>query len=158
MVPPEGFGISGLTSSRGTLHKVKEFSPCTRAAKPKHDGKWEGGILLPDHTWAPELTIHPFGIVRVEGDMGIEFDKLNRPRGKIPRTGPLTFYLRHENNSFLDASDLLKQVKEANKPVTVCIEAGSDPRGHLGVTWGVYLCAGKPPLADIILPPPPDLT
>ena len=39
-----------------------------------------------------------------------------------------------------------------------CIEAGSDPRGHLGVTWGVYLCAGKPPLADIILSHPPDLT
>ena len=38
------------------------------------------------------------------------------------------------------------------------IEAGSDPRGHLGVTWGVYLCAGKPPLADIILSHPPDLT
>ena len=37
-------------------------------------------------------------------------------------------------------------------------EAGSDPRGHLGVTWGVYLCAGKPPLADIILSNPPDLT
>ena len=37
-------------------------------------------------------------------------------------------------------------------------EAGSDPRGHLGVTWGVYLCAGKPPLADIILSRPPDLT
>ena len=37
-------------------------------------------------------------------------------------------------------------------------EAGSDPRGHLGVTWGVYLCAGKPPLADIILPHPSDLT
>ena len=36
-------------------------------------------------------------------------------------------------------------------------EAGSDPRGHLGVTWGVYLCAGKPPLADIILSHPPDL-
>ena len=61
-------------------NKVKEFSPCTRAAKPKHDGKWEGGIHLPDHTWAPELTIHPFGILRVEGNMGIEFDKLNRPR------------------------------------------------------------------------------
>ena len=40
----------------------------------------------------------------------------------------------------------------------VDIEAGSDPRGHLGVTWGVYLCAGKPPLADIILSHPPDLT
>ena len=40
---------------------------------------------------------------------------------------------------------------------TCAIEAGSDPRGHLGVTWGVYLCAGKPPLADIILPHPPDL-
>ena len=37
-------------------------------------------------------------------------------------------------------------------------EAGSDPRGHLGVTWGVHLCAGKPPLADIILSHPPDLT
>ena len=37
-------------------------------------------------------------------------------------------------------------------------EAGSDPRGHLGVTWGVHLCAGKPPLADIILSYPPDLT
>ena len=38
------------------------------------------------------------------------------------------------------------------------IEAGSDPRGHLGVTWGVYLCAGKPPLADIILSHPSELT
>ena len=38
------------------------------------------------------------------------------------------------------------------------IEAGSDPRGHLGVTWGVYLCAGKPPLADIILSHPSDVT
>ena len=37
-------------------------------------------------------------------------------------------------------------------------EAGSDPRGHLGVTWGVYLCARKPPLADIILSHAPDLT
>ena len=37
-------------------------------------------------------------------------------------------------------------------------ETGSDPRGHLGVTWGLYLCAGKPPLADIILFHPPDLT
>ena len=33
-----------------------------------------------------------------------------------------------------------------------------DPRGHLWVTWGVYLCAGKPPLADIIVSNPPDLT
>ena len=40
----------------------------------------------------------------------------------------------------------------------VVTEAGSDPRGHLGVTWGVYLCAGKPPLADIILSHPPELT
>ena len=37
-------------------------------------------------------------------------------------------------------------------------EAGSDPCGHPWVTWGVYLCAGKPPLADIILSHPPDLT
>ena len=37
-------------------------------------------------------------------------------------------------------------------------EAGLDPRGHLWVTWGVYLWAGKPPLAVIILSYPPDLT
>ena len=37
-------------------------------------------------------------------------------------------------------------------------EAVSDPRGHLWVTWGVYLCASKPPLADIILSHLPDLT
>ena len=37
-------------------------------------------------------------------------------------------------------------------------EAGSDPHGHLWVTWGVYLWADKPPLADIILSHPPDLT
>ena len=37
-------------------------------------------------------------------------------------------------------------------------EAGSDLRGHLWDTWGVYLCAGKPPLADIMLSHPPDLT
>ena len=37
-------------------------------------------------------------------------------------------------------------------------EAGSDPCGHLWVTWGVYLCTGKPPMADIIFSHPPDLT
>ena len=37
-------------------------------------------------------------------------------------------------------------------------ETGSDPLGHLWVTWGVYLCADKPPLADIILSHPPGLT
>ena len=49
---------------------------------------------------------------------------------------------------------------EGSKAFRNCMdaEAGSDPRGHLGVTWGVYLCAGKPPLADIILSHPPDLT
>ena len=37
-------------------------------------------------------------------------------------------------------------------------EAGSDPRGHLRVTWGVYLWAGQLPWADIIPSHPPDLT
>ena len=37
-------------------------------------------------------------------------------------------------------------------------EAGSDPRCHLWVTLGVYLWADKPPLADIILSHPPDVT
>ena len=31
-------------------------------------------------------------------------------------------------------------------------------KSHLWVTWGVYLCADKPPLADIILSRPPELT
>ena len=39
-----------------------------------------------------------------------------------------------------------------------CTEAGSDPCCYPLATWGVYLCAGKPPLADIILSHPPDLT
>ena len=46
----------------------------------------------------------------------------------------------------------------ASPPFSERCEAGSDPRGHLWVTWGVYLCAGKPPLADIILSHPPDHT
>ena len=37
-------------------------------------------------------------------------------------------------------------------------EGGSDPRGNLWVTWGVYLWADQPPWADIILSHPPDLT
>ena len=46
----------------------------------------------------------------------------------------------------------------ASRCMRVGCEAGSDPRGHFGVTWGVYLCAGKPPLADIIPSHPPELT
>ena len=57
--------------------------------------------------------------------------------------------------SFGGAGRCLRQPPASAIPPT---EAGSDPRGHLGVTWGVYLCAGKPPLADIILSHPPDLT
>ena len=37
-------------------------------------------------------------------------------------------------------------------------EAGSDPRGNLWVSRGVYLFAGRPPLADIILSHQPDVT
>ena len=50
------------------------------------------------------------------------------------------------------------QIRSVAKSLVSRCEAGSDPRGHLWVTWGVYLCAGKPPLADIILSHPPDLT
>ena len=46
-----------------------------------------------------------------------------------------------------------KRIQRSEKGV----EAGSDPHGHLCVTWGVYLWAGKLPLADIILSHPPDL-
>ena len=37
-----------------------------------------------------------------------------------------------------------------NKGYTMYTEAGSNPRGHLPVTWGVYLWSSKRPLADII--------
>ena len=37
-------------------------------------------------------------------------------------------------------------------------EASSDPHGHLWVTFVVYLWAGQPPWADIILSHPADLT
>ena len=60
-------------------------------------------------------------------------------------------------------SPLLAEVRVCYSPPLLAgfrcrCEAGSDPRGHLWVTWGVYLCAGKPPLADIILSHPPELT
>ena len=59
--------------------------------------------------------------------------------------------LTHSAHSFVDFS--------IRRPsLCVCAEAGSDPLGHLWVTWGVFLCAGKPPLADIILSHPPGLS
>ena len=61
--------------------------------------------------------------------------------------------LERENDSHMEKF-LKKHSGRGGTPT----EAGSDPRGHLWVTWGVYLCAGKPPLADIILSHPPDLT
>ena len=68
-----------------------------------------------------------------------------------------------EGHVTTDPRNLTVQMSHAAQdlPITTtahAVEAGSDPRGHLGVTWGVYLCAGKPPLADIILSHPPDLT
>ena len=64
-----------------------------------------------------------------------------------------------ENQTPADVPSLSSSQPEIGTRMTrVRTEAGSDPRGHLGVTWGVYLCAGKPPLADIILSHPPDLT
>ena len=42
---------------------------------------------------------------------------------------------------------LAPQLKPIRTPVAI-----------LGSLWGLYLCAGKPPLADIILSHPPDLT
>ena len=50
------------------------------------------------------------------------------------------------------------QPRKDHHTATYTCEAGSDPRGHLEVTWGVYLCAGKPPLADLILSRPPEPT
>ena len=70
----------------------------------------------------------------------------------VPRRKP-------NNNKGLSMPTRMKTSQTpANVPVSCACEAGSDPRGHLRVTWGVYLCAGKPPLADIILSHPPDLT
>ena len=56
------------------------------------------------------------------------------------------------------AEDLKRSRVSRLLPKVTCPEAGLDPCGHLWVTWGVYLCAGKPPLADLILSHPPDLT
>ena len=74
------------------------------------------------------------------------------PKGEEHPTEPTAPWTSAEENtsSLGNISPLTKNVFTS--------EAGSDPRGHLGVTWGVYLCAGKPPLADIILSRPPELT
>ena len=42
---------------------------------------------------------------------------------------------------FVLSSMTSEQIESSEKGA----EAGSDPRGHLWVTWGVYLWAGKPP-------------
>ena len=62
------------------------------------------------------------------------------------------------SNKVVPAPKPLKNTGADRKHIFGGNEAGSDPRGHPGVTWGVYLCAGKPPLADIILSHPTDLT
>ena len=67
----------------------------------------------------------------------------------------LIFFHEASINTFLDLALDFFNLFLRSGPGT---EAGSDPRGHLWVTWGVYLCAGKPPLADIILSHPTDLT
>ena len=85
----------------------------------------------------------------------------------IPRIkNELSDYISRNNFDALIGESSEALAKEAFQRMDVQLdlsmrttgEAGSDPRGHLGVTWGVYLCAGKPPLADIILSHPPDLT
>ena len=58
----------------------------------------------------------------------------------------------------LNGHNFTLKIRRNPKKIAMQPEAGSDPRGHLGVTWGVYLCAGKPPLAEIILSHPPELT
>ena len=55
-----------------------------------------------------------------------------------------------------ESGERVAHCTEQNNPKR--FEADSDPRGHLWATWGVYLCAGQPPLADIILSHPPDPT
>ena len=61
----------------------------------------------------------------------------------------MVFFRLPQGKMFLATIDMVAPVSN---------EAGSDPRGHLWVTWGLYLCAGKPPLADIILSHPHGLT
>ena len=62
--------------------------------------------------------------------------------------------------SILDFVFLGMAVGSSNShgPSGLVHEAGSDPLGHVWVTLGGYLWAGKLPLADIILSHPPDLT
>lgn len=103
-------------------NKVPSYGACNRRAKPKrNEGQWEGGVSLMDHVWAPELTIHPFGVMRVAipSTPLLEYDDKNRSHTGVPRTGSLTFYLRHTSNSLTDASDLCKEVTAAGKPVAI---------------------------------------
>ena len=71
---------------------------------------------------------------------------------------------RNKNEALRSELQELRRQQHAQRKVagkackTLNNEAGLDPRCHLWVTWGVYLWAGKPPLTDIILSHPPDLT
>ena len=70
--------------------------------------------------------------------------------GRLPRMWDLHVSLGHLGRGFgahwgppVLSSMTSGRIKRSEKGG----EAGSDPHGHLWVTSGVYLCAGKPPLA-----------
>ena len=109
---------------------------------------WQQGALPGSNTGSP-LFMAQRQLQRGRPKYFFSFDA--RKASDTAPHGALHLILRHLSVP-PDVIDLLLFLH------TCASEAGSDPRGHLGVTWGVYLCAGKPTLADIILSHPPELT
>ena len=103
-------------------------------------------------------TLNPWSALPREVYVGKGRGKKEGATTKSPVDGqdqPKIYTIRDDTLEVLMDPDVLElhAVRGVHTP-----EAVSDPRGHLWVIWGVYLCAGKPPLADIILSHPPDLT
>ena len=106
------------------------------------------------------MKIHFFfpanGVIK---DMHNNYSNKAGGRGARTNIGEAWLRVDHKRHAriFL-GNELLGSEGRTKGQVVDVAEAGSGPRGHLGVTWGVYLCAGKPQLADLILSDPPDLT
>ena len=143
MIPvPDGVSECGLSELPSSIHSDDET---------EHDAFFVQTCVEEVENAEYVAPLKPLLSMRVEDPVDEELDPPSRPKEYVDSKWKLVAkklcYAKPTRSSWP-----LKQGRMGD------LEAGSDPRGHLWVTWGVYLCASKPPLADIILFHPPDLT
>ena len=161
VLPLPGQCINSQPWLRAVTHRV---APLMRGRPGRRRRRARATGLLPvGPPWARAEDASPRGWAVAQCATTALAGAVPRPcvrgaRGRLWGLGPVPGVV---SLPFPPSCPACPALRVAGRPVRVSLtlaEAGSDPRGHLGVTRGVYLCAGKPPLADIILSHPPDLT